>query len=79
MKKDGQSWYKRKLKQEEFVKADYIFVRSIGHQDRLFRVQCLEDGEKSDIYPPHHQDCLSERMQWFFLDGARRKEDSWQR
>ena len=69
-----QPWYKRTLKQEEFVQADCIYVRSVGNQDRPLRVQRYEDWQESEIHLPHHHDELGGRMKWFFLDaqGLRR-------
>ena len=46
------SWYKRKLKQEAFFKANYIFCRIVEHQDRPLRVRRFEDGHESVMYPP---------------------------
>ena len=40
----------RKLKQEESLKADYIFLRSVEHQDRLLRVKGFDDGHESNIF-----------------------------
>ena len=49
-----------KKKQDKCAKADYIFLRSVGHQGQLLGVRRYEDGQEFDIYPPHH---LSARMQ----------------
>ena len=49
---DERSWYRRKQKQEDFLKAGYTFLRSVEHQDRLLRVKRFEDVQESDTYHP---------------------------
>ena len=38
------SWYKRKSRKEEFVKAENIILRSVECQDWLLRGKRFEDG-----------------------------------
>ena len=46
---DEKSWYEGKLKREQFLGANYIFLRSVEHQDRRLRVGRDEDGQESSI------------------------------
>ena len=63
------TWCKRKLKQDEFLKANHMFLRSVEHQDWQLRVKRFADGQESSIYPPQSWDYVSRRMLWFFLDA----------
>ena len=39
----------RKLRQEEFLRAGFIFVRYVENQDKAMKVKRHEDGDESHI------------------------------
>ena len=71
---DEGSWYMRKLRQEEFLRAGFIFARYVENQDLTMKVKRHEDGCESRIYPPQNKDTEHGTTQWFFTDihGCRR-------
>ena len=56
------------IEPEEFGEADCICCRGVEQKDLLLRVTHFEDGQESDVHPPHHQDCSSGRMQFVCRD-----------
>ena len=71
---DEGSWYMRKLRQEEFLRAGFIFVRHVENQDMVMKVKRHEDGDESHIYAPQNRNIEHGTTQWFFTDmhGTRR-------
>ena len=58
----------RKLRQEEFFRAGFIFVRYVENQDKAMKVKRHEDGGESGIYPPQKKDIERGTTEWFFTD-----------
>ena len=76
---DEKIWYKRKLRQEEFIKFRRTFFCAVStHQDQPLRVQRFADGQASDIYSSASSGPSEWKNAVVFLGCAKETKDAWQ-